>query len=114
MNKADPVSGKEGRQEGTGQGTGGGRCPRHAVRSAAEDREADGRNGRLLAVGDKLLTRLDQAAEAGDAMEPLALQRLAAALKTLQVVADAGKDPAAVDAGGLSVTFEGDAKEAAE
>ena len=81
-------------------------------RKPSASQEAD-RILRLMAIGDKLADRLETAADGADAeTDPLALQRLAAALKTLLDLAETGKEPAGDP--GLTVTFEGGAGEAAE
>ena len=74
-----------------------------------------GRGERLLAAGDKLLCRVEQAAEKaeeGEVMDPLDIQRLAAALKTLRDVAETGKGDGTPT--GVTVIFEGDQREGDE
>ena len=79
------------------------------------DTENADRMTRLMAIGDKLAERLDQAADGMDGdIDPLALQRLSAALKTLRDVAETEANRDAEAGAGLTVTFEGMAGEAAE
>lgn len=77
------------------------------------NQEAD-RITRLLAVSDKLLRRVEQAADAmEDDIDAQDIQRLTTAIKNLRDVAQTGKgdDP---KAGSLSVNFEGRMKEGVE
>lgn len=66
----------------------------------------------LLAIGEKLAHRVDQAAEKD--IDSRDLQRLTVALRNLYAVMQPPKDGTEAVSGGLSVNFEGAMKEAAE